>query len=231
MLQDITALIVLRRPDNPYELMANEIAKIQEIELLKGHVTLSEHPYIPPKKTPSATSKSGRTSASSDKRDDVRTTESKEMLNLTVQQQGSSIELAEHSEGFDLKDELNLGLIDEELPENVLGVSDDNDTAIVRDDTDDVGSFGTEKGSHDSQVKGDHAGTDRDREEHRREHSKVNEPEMDTSTEHELVVKKEKSPDSPASSVAGEEAAGNETVTENETNDERSDAEDPVSGK
>lgn len=55
MLQDITALIVMRRPDNPYNLMVDELVKLQEMEMLKGHVISSDHRYVPPKRVVSLT--------------------------------------------------------------------------------------------------------------------------------------------------------------------------------
>ena len=68
MLQDITALIVLHRPDNPYNLMVDELVKLHEMESMRGHLTPSERRYVPPKKAVSSvrTSREGAEIGSTD---------------------------------------------------------------------------------------------------------------------------------------------------------------------
>lgn len=126
---DITALIVLHRPENPYDMMVDEIAKHHEVEIRKGHMTPSDCPYVPPKRTSSFTMKPGRATVGSEKSGEKPTIDIKKEL----------------SSGFDLKGDESIGfgsLQDVlEIPENILVLSDDNDTAIV-------GHANLDKGSH-----------------------------------------------------------------------------------
>lgn len=145
MLQDITALIVLHRPENPYMLMVDKIAKLHEVEISKGRMTVSDQQYVPPKRLPSFTAKPGSTTVTSDISSDESPVEKKK----------------QPTNGSDLKDKLSVefGSLHDvmEIPENMPGISDDSNTAIVGQDdlqapshTDPVSGQDSEEIRHDS---------------------------------------------------------------------------------
>ena len=237
MLQDITALIVLHRPDNPYNLMVDELVKLHETESVRGHVTPSERRYVPPKKAVNSVRPSpegaevGSTDAAKGMTDDEERFESLDieianMLNKlcmglkdepgdTPAQSDSGIALG-GQEGS-----LRSGQADDQAEEVSLGQTDKQSLGETDKQAEEL-SLGqkshteTEKEVDSARVEQDEGGGSAST-----GHESVNKKESNGSTGHDGVKKKESNGSTGHESVKKKESngsTGHESVKKKESN-------------